>query len=103
MCVVNPYCITTYVNSRKLFILSRIAGRWGCKVPIYKVQSPYNNNDTRKGKAMFNLTKSEKAVFGKLVSQGNDLYVDGSGWHFNEMVFESFREFWKFCQDQLDK
>lgn len=52
---------------------------------------------------MFNLTKSEKVVFGKLVSKGNDLYVDGKGWHFNEMVFESFREFWEFCQDQLDK
>jgi hypothetical protein len=51
---------------------------------------------------MFNLTKSEKAVFGKLVSDGNDLYVSGDGWHFNEMVFQSFREFWKFCQDQLD-
>ena len=47
---VSLYATMTYVNSRKLFILSRIAGPWGCKVPIYKVQSPYNNNDTRKGK-----------------------------------------------------
>ena len=70
---------------------------------IISVRVERQQNTRHKGKAMFNLTKSEKVVFGKLVSKGNDLYVDGKGWHFNEMVFESFREFWEFCQDQLDK
>lgn len=57
---------------------------------------------TRKGKAMFNLTKSEKAVFGKLASDGHDLYVNGDGWHFDGLCFESFSEFFKFCQSQVD-
>ena len=48
-------------------------------------------------------TKAQKAVFGKLVSQGNSLYVDGSGYHFNEISFTTFREFFSFCKDQLDK
>ena len=47
-------------------------------------------------------TKAQKAVFGKLVSQGNDLYVDGSGYHFNAIVFDNFREFFSFCEAQLD-
>lgn len=48
-------------------------------------------------------TKAQKAVFGKLVSQGNDLYCAGDGWHFNDIVFTSFKEFYQFCKDQLDK
>ena len=51
---------------------------------------------------MFNLTKSEKAVFGKLASDGHDLYVNGDGWHFDGLCFESFSEFFKFCQSQVD-
>ena len=54
-------------------------------------------------KMLIKWKKSEKEVFGKLVAQGNDLYVSGSGYHFNGKCFKSFREFWKFCQDQLDK
>ena len=63
-------------------------------------QSTYIN----KGEKMFiKWKKSEKEVFGKLVAQGNDLYVSGSGYHFNGKCFKSFREFWKFCKAQLDK
>ena len=54
-------------------------------------------------KMLIKWKKSEKEVFGKLVAQGNDLHVSGSGYHFNGKCFKSFREFWKFCQDQLDK
>ena len=52
---------------------------------------------------MFMLNKEEKKIIGKLVKDGNDLYCDGQGWHFNEKFFESYREFFKFCKDQLDK
>jgi|LULG01.1.fsa_nt_gb hypothetical protein len=51
---------------------------------------------------MLNLTASEKALFGKLVSDGHNLYVDGDGWHFDDLCFESFSEFLKFCQSQAD-
>ena len=54
-------------------------------------------------KMLIKWKKSEKEVFSKLVAQGNDLHVSGSGYHFNGKCFKSFREFWKFCQDQLDK
>jgi len=42
--------------------------------------------------------KEEKKIIGKLVKDGNDLYCDGQGWHFNDICFASFKDFWKFCE-----
>ena len=48
-------------------------------------------------------TKAQKLVFKELADRGEDMYVDGDGFHFNALVFDTFREFFSFCKDQLDK
>ena len=57
-----------------------------------------------KGNTMFaTYTKAQKLVFKELADRGEDLYCAGDGWHFNDIIFTSFREFFSFCKDQLDK
>ncbi len=44
--------------------------------------------------------KTRKALFASLVSKGHSLFVDGDGWHFDNDVFDSFRDFVNFCESQ---
>ena len=81
----------------------RITHRWASERYAAEHQTAQTAYLNKGEKMLIKWKKSEKEVFGKLVSQGNDLYVSGSGYHFNGKCFESFREFWKFCNDQLDK
>lgn len=49
---------------------------------------------------MFKLTPNQKAVIGRLVAKGHDLFVDGDGWHFDDVTLSSFKQFWVFIQKQ---
>lgn len=90
--------VTSYVNSKKnpkkLYLLSGVCP--------YNVGVESRQQQLIKEKTMLvKFNKDEKKIIGKLVKDGNDLYCNGQGWHFNDICFASFKEFWKFCESKV--
>jgi hypothetical protein len=91
--------VTSYVNSKKnpkkLYLLSDV---WSYNKGVESRQQ----QQQQRGNTMFvKFNKDEKKIIGKLVKAGNDLYCNGQGWHFNDICFASFKDFWKFCESKV--